>query len=96
MNFYKLAHRRLTKIQDAMDEARESAKNTKNPLRGMKFSVLLHESGEVEIQTTVGEEFSAAVADGSAVYIHHYTAGKSRHESVTAKEAIEMASEDWV
>ena len=96
MNFYKLAHKHLDKIQDAMDEARESAKNTKNPLRGMKFSVLLHESGEIEIQTTVGEEFSAAVADGSAVYIHHYTAEKGKHERVSAKEAIEAASEDWV
>ena len=96
MNFYKLAMSKSAEIQAAMDEARESALGMKSPLRGMKFSVLLHESGEVEIQTTLGEEFSAAVADGSAVYIHHYTAGKSRHERVSAKEAIEMASEDWV
>ena len=95
MNFYKLAHKNIDKIQDAMDEARETALRIKNPLRGMKFSVLLHESGEVEIETTVGEDFSAAVADGSAVYIHHYTA-KGKHERVSAKEAIDTASEDWV
>lgn len=96
MNFYKLAHKHLDKIQDKMDEAHKSALGMKSPLRGMKFSVLLHESGEVEIQTTVGEEFSAAVADGSAVYIHHYTAEKGKPERVSAREAIEMASEDWV
>ena len=96
MNFYKLAHKNIQEIQDAMDEAHKSALKAKNPLRGMKFSVILHEDGEVETLTTVGEEFSAAVAEGTAVCIHSYEAGKSRHESVTAKEAIEMASEDWV
>ena len=96
MNFYKLAHKHIKKIQEAMDEAHKSALEAKNPLRAMKFSVLLHESGEVEIQTTVGEEFSAAVADGSAVYIHHYTAENGKHERVSAKEAIKAASEDWV
>lgn len=96
MNFYKLAHKHLDKIQDAMDEARLRALRIKNPLRGMKFSVLLHESGEVEIQTTVGEDFSAAVAEGTAVCIHSYEAGKSRHERVSAKEAISEAAEDWV
>ena len=96
MNFYKLAIKKLPEIQAAMDEALESAKNTKNPLRGMKFSVLLHEDGAVEILTTVGEEFSAAVMAGTAVCIHRYEAGKSRHERVSAQEAIETASEDWV
>lgn len=96
MNFYKLAHKHLPEIQAAMDEAHKSALGMKSPLRGMKFSVLLHESGEVEILTMMAREFSAAVAEGTAVCIHSYEAGKSRHERVSAKEAIEAASEDWV
>ena len=96
MNFYKLAHRNIKKIQAAMDEARESALEAKNPLRGLKFSVLLHEDGEVETLTTVGEEFSAAVMAGTAVCIHSYAASRGNHERVSAQEAIKIASEDWV
>ena len=96
MNFYKLAHKNIQEIQDAMDEAHKSALKAKNPLRGMKFSVILHEDGEVETLTTVGEEFSAAVAEGTAVYIHHYAASRGNLERVSAQEAIKIASEDWV
>ena len=94
--FYKLAMSKLDEIQEAMDEAREDAINTEHPLRGQRYSVVLHKSGRVEVFSLVGEEYPRAVAEGWAVTICAYYAEGPLQEKINAREAIEVESEFWV